>query len=66
MRGAERHHRQQHAARGESLEDKFKRLGVGAIEEYAEFLPPGSQARRASRSSMPASRLSAAARKARS
>jgi xanthine dehydrogenase YagR molybdenum-binding subunit len=24
----------------EKLEDKFKRLGVGAIEEYAEFLPP--------------------------
>src|SRR5436190_13346197 len=22
------------------LEDKFKRLGVGALEEYAEFLPP--------------------------
>jgi xanthine dehydrogenase YagR molybdenum-binding subunit len=24
-----------------SLEDGFKRLGVGAIEEYAEFIPPG-------------------------
>jgi xanthine dehydrogenase YagR molybdenum-binding subunit len=23
-----------------TLEDQFKRLGVGAIEEYAEFLPP--------------------------
>jgi len=22
------------------LEDQFKRLGIGAIEEYAEFLPP--------------------------
>ncbi len=27
----------------ERLEDKFKRLGVGAIEEYAEFLPPGGK-----------------------
>jgi xanthine dehydrogenase YagR molybdenum-binding subunit len=27
----------------EKLEDKFKRLGVGAIEEYAEFLPPGGK-----------------------
>jgi xanthine dehydrogenase YagR molybdenum-binding subunit len=26
--------------RAESLADKFERLGVGAIEEYAEFLPP--------------------------
>jgi xanthine dehydrogenase YagR molybdenum-binding subunit len=26
----------------ESLEDLFKRLGVGAIEEYAEFVPPGA------------------------
>ena len=24
----------------DSLEEKFKRLGVGAVEEYAEFLPP--------------------------
>jgi xanthine dehydrogenase YagR molybdenum-binding subunit len=29
-------------AQGEKLEDAFKRLGVGAIEEYAEFLPPGA------------------------
>jgi xanthine dehydrogenase YagR molybdenum-binding subunit len=28
---------------GEKLEDKFKRLGVGAIEEYAEFVPPGGK-----------------------
>jgi xanthine dehydrogenase YagR molybdenum-binding subunit len=27
----------------ERLEDAFKRLGVGAIEEYAEFLPPGGK-----------------------
>jgi xanthine dehydrogenase YagR molybdenum-binding subunit len=27
----------------ESLEASFKRLGVGAIEEYAEFLPPGAK-----------------------
>jgi xanthine dehydrogenase YagR molybdenum-binding subunit len=27
----------------ETLEDKFKRLGVGAIEEYAEYLPPGGK-----------------------
>jgi xanthine dehydrogenase YagR molybdenum-binding subunit len=27
-------------AAGEKLEDKFKRLGVGAVEEYAEYLPP--------------------------
>jgi xanthine dehydrogenase YagR molybdenum-binding subunit len=27
----------------EKLEDTFKRLGVGAIEEYAEFLPPGGK-----------------------
>jgi len=27
---------------GEMLEDQFKRLGVGAIEEYAEFIPPGA------------------------
>jgi xanthine dehydrogenase YagR molybdenum-binding subunit len=26
----------------ERLEQDFKRLGVGVIEEYAEFLPPGS------------------------
>jgi xanthine dehydrogenase YagR molybdenum-binding subunit len=26
--------------RSNKLEDQFKRLGVGAIEEYAEFLPP--------------------------
>jgi len=25
-----------------SLADQFKRLGVGAIEEYAEFIPPGA------------------------
>jgi xanthine dehydrogenase YagR molybdenum-binding subunit len=30
-------------AESEKLEDKFKRLGVGAIEEYAEFLPPGGK-----------------------
>jgi xanthine dehydrogenase YagR molybdenum-binding subunit len=28
---------------GEKLEDKFKRLDVGAIEEYAEFVPPGGK-----------------------
>jgi xanthine dehydrogenase YagR molybdenum-binding subunit len=28
---------------GEKLEDQFKRLGVGAIEEYAEFIPPGGK-----------------------
>ncbi|HEX5509615.1 MAG TPA: molybdopterin cofactor-binding domain-containing protein, partial [Pseudolabrys sp.] len=27
----------------ERLADLFKRLGVGAIEEYAEFLPPGAK-----------------------
>jgi len=27
----------------ESLEDKFKRLGVGAVEEYAEFIPRGAK-----------------------
>jgi xanthine dehydrogenase YagR molybdenum-binding subunit len=27
----------------EKLEDRFNRLGVGAIEEYAEFLPPGGK-----------------------
>ena len=26
-----------------NLEDGFKRLGVGAIEEYAEYLPPGAK-----------------------
>jgi xanthine dehydrogenase YagR molybdenum-binding subunit len=26
-----------------NLEDRFKSLGVGAIEEYAEFLPPGAK-----------------------
>ncbi|HVZ54218.1 MAG TPA: xanthine dehydrogenase family protein molybdopterin-binding subunit [Pseudolabrys sp.] len=26
-----------------NLKDAFKRLGVGAIEEYAEFLPPGAK-----------------------
>jgi xanthine dehydrogenase YagR molybdenum-binding subunit len=26
----------------ESLQDLFKRMGVGAIEEYVEFLPPGA------------------------
>ena len=29
--------------RAKTLEDQFKRLGVGAIEEYAEFLPPGGK-----------------------
>lgn len=28
---------------GEKLDDKFKRLGLGAIEEYAEYLPPGGK-----------------------
>jgi xanthine dehydrogenase YagR molybdenum-binding subunit len=28
------------SVRSSKLEDQFKRLGVGAIEEYAEFLPP--------------------------
>jgi xanthine dehydrogenase YagR molybdenum-binding subunit len=28
---------------GEKLADRFARLGVGAIEEYAEFLPPGGK-----------------------
>jgi xanthine dehydrogenase YagR molybdenum-binding subunit len=28
---------------GNTIEDNFKRLGVGAIEEYAEFLPPGAK-----------------------
>jgi xanthine dehydrogenase YagR molybdenum-binding subunit len=27
----------------QALEDQFKRLGVGAIEEYAEYLPPGAK-----------------------
>jgi xanthine dehydrogenase YagR molybdenum-binding subunit len=27
---------------GQGFEEAFKRLGVGAIEEYAEFLPPGA------------------------
>jgi xanthine dehydrogenase YagR molybdenum-binding subunit len=27
----------------ESLEEQFKRLGVGAVEEYAEYLPPGGK-----------------------
>jgi xanthine dehydrogenase YagR molybdenum-binding subunit len=31
------------SGRSEKLEDKFNRLGVGAIEEYAEFLPPGGK-----------------------
>src|SRR5207237_8061126 len=26
-----------------SLEERFKTLGVGAIEEYAEYLPPGAK-----------------------
>jgi xanthine dehydrogenase YagR molybdenum-binding subunit len=30
-------------AAAERLEDAFKRLGVGAVEEYAEFLPPGGK-----------------------
>jgi xanthine dehydrogenase YagR molybdenum-binding subunit len=25
------------------LEDRFKQLGIGAIEEYAEYLPPGGK-----------------------
>jgi xanthine dehydrogenase YagR molybdenum-binding subunit len=29
---------------GEKMDEKFKRLGVGAIEEYAEYLPPGGKA----------------------
>ena len=29
----------------EPLDDVFKRLGVGAIEEYAEFVPEGLEAR---------------------
>jgi xanthine dehydrogenase YagR molybdenum-binding subunit len=28
------------STRSNKLEDQFKRLGVGAVEEYAEFLPP--------------------------
>jgi len=31
----------QNQGTAESLEEQFKRLGVGAIEEYAEFIPPG-------------------------
>jgi xanthine dehydrogenase YagR molybdenum-binding subunit len=31
------------AADGEKLADRFAKLGVGAIEEYAEFLPPGGK-----------------------
>jgi xanthine dehydrogenase YagR molybdenum-binding subunit len=31
------------AGSGNTLEDQFKRLGVGTIEEYAEFLPPGGK-----------------------
>ena len=31
------------AAGGEKLEDKFKRIGAGAIEEYAEYLPPAAK-----------------------
>jgi len=27
----------------ESLEEQFKRLGVGAVEEYDEYLPPGGK-----------------------
>jgi xanthine dehydrogenase YagR molybdenum-binding subunit len=30
-------------ASGEKLEDAFKRLGVGALEEYAEYVPPGGK-----------------------
>jgi xanthine dehydrogenase YagR molybdenum-binding subunit len=30
--------------RPETLEDAFRRIGAGAIEEYAEFLPPGAPA----------------------
>jgi xanthine dehydrogenase YagR molybdenum-binding subunit len=30
-------------ARPPSLEETFSRLGVGAIEEYAEYLPPGGK-----------------------
>ena len=47
----------------ERLEREFKRLGVGAIEEYAEFLPPACSRTR-SRSSTRASHRSAAARRA--
>jgi xanthine dehydrogenase YagR molybdenum-binding subunit len=28
---------------GRNLDEAFKRLGVGAIEEYAEYLPPGAK-----------------------
>ena len=38
----------------ESLEDLFKHAGVNAIEEYAEFVPPGVDAGRRSSNSMPA------------
>jgi xanthine dehydrogenase YagR molybdenum-binding subunit len=31
------------APSAEKLEDAFKRLGVGAIEEYAEYVPPGGK-----------------------
>jgi xanthine dehydrogenase YagR molybdenum-binding subunit len=31
----------QKAGNPQALADQFKRLGVGAIEEYAEFIPPG-------------------------
>jgi xanthine dehydrogenase YagR molybdenum-binding subunit len=30
-------------ARQQNLEESFRRLGVGAIEEYAEYLPPGGK-----------------------
>jgi xanthine dehydrogenase YagR molybdenum-binding subunit len=30
-------------ARPLSLQESFSRLGVGAIEEYAEYLPPGGK-----------------------
>lgn len=30
-------------ARGNWYEEAFKKLGVGAIEEYAEFIPPGGK-----------------------
>ena len=31
------------AADGNSLADKFSRLGVSMLEEYAEFIPPGAE-----------------------
>ena len=34
------------ARRSNSLEDKFERLGVSTLEEYAEFVPPRREAER--------------------